>query len=116
MPHFHSQDEGEKDALQQAAMDLLNRRGSEFKPLETLQKIPTHWPIKSIQPALEKLTLTSLRKVSKKAETQDQLRMKLTLKTFAEKDDSPRKIPYRECKNRRRIRITQTLQKASSNK
>ena len=65
MSHFHSQDEGEKDALQQAAIDLLNRRGNEFKPSETLEKIPPHWPIKSIQPALEKLTLTSLRKVSK---------------------------------------------------
>ena len=54
----------EKDALTQAAKDLLNRRAHEFRPSEVITAIPTQWSIKSIQPALEKMTRKSLQLVS----------------------------------------------------
>ena len=40
-------------------MDLLNRRGNEFRASEALEKIPTNWSLAAIYPAIEKITQKS---------------------------------------------------------
>ena len=62
--HEEVGDPGEKDALKQTAMDLLNRRGTEFRASEALEKIPTNWSLAAIYPAIEKITQKSLHTVS----------------------------------------------------
>lgn len=62
--HEEVGDPGEKDALKQTAMDLLNRRGNEFRASEALEKIPTNWSLAAIYPAIEKITQKSLHTVS----------------------------------------------------
>jgi hypothetical protein len=54
----------QQDALRLAAIDLLNRRGDEFRPKQVLEILPDGWSLSAIAPALTKMTRASLHKVS----------------------------------------------------
>lgn len=51
------------DSQKLAAIDLLNRRADEFRPVEVLEKLPNDWSLSIIAPALIKMTKASTHRV-----------------------------------------------------
>ena len=55
----------EKTTQKLAAIDLLNRRGDEFRATEVLERLPNDWSLSALAPALMKMTKASTHRVSK---------------------------------------------------
>ena len=49
----------EQDQQKSAAIDLLNRRGNEFRLAEVLPKLPSDWSLSSLCEGLMKMTKAS---------------------------------------------------------
>ena len=54
----------EKTTQKLAAIDLLNRRGDEFRATEVLERLPNDWSLSALAPALMKMTKASTHRVS----------------------------------------------------
>ena len=110
--HEEVGDPAEKDALTQTAMDLLNRRGNEFRASEALEKIPTNWSLAAIYPAIEKMTQKSLHTVSVKRIMMLR-QFSYHLISFTEKNSAHTEISFPECQFGRQIRAHSALKGAN---
>ena len=112
-------DPGEKDALKHTAMDLLNRRGNEFRASEALEKIPANWSLAAIYPAIEKMTQKSLHTVSEKIPKKSQMMLRQFLISdllFTEKNSAHTEISFSECQFRHQIRAHSALKGTNHSK
>ena len=112
-------DPGEKDALKHTAMDLLNRRGNEFRASEALEKIPANWSLAAIYPAIEKMTQKSLHTVSEKILKKSQMMLRQFLISdllFTEKNSAHTEISFSECQFRHQIRAHSALKGTNHSK
>ena len=93
-------------------MDLLNRRGNEFRASEALEKIPTNWSLAAIYPAIEKMTQKSLHTVSVKRIMMLR-QFSYHLISFTEKNSAHTEISFPECQFGRQIRAHSALKGAN---